>query len=135
MSTTTKKDEATHEVMVSCDGAEMFRVPGGDDIESTFDAVSGAMLAATLDGMAEGSAGIPALLKALTEVYPPGPRQRHNITLTDDSNALCLTLMLGEKYHSFGISREDLLRSPLDVTREIAGLLRKQGVSPNGDGR
>ena len=63
------------------------------------------------------------LLERLTELVPPGPGQRHNLTIEDGK--LQITLMTGDNYQSFLFEDEDYAQPVEEAARTIADLWRK----------
>lgn len=67
------------------------------------------------------------LLERLTELVPPGPGQRHNLTI--QNGQLEITLMTGDRYQSFLFEDGDYARSVEDAARAIADLYKKTQVA------
>ncbi len=64
------------------------------------------------------------LLERLTEEFPPGENQRHNITINSKGNII-ITLMIDGKYYPFLINEDDLNKTSFQLLEEIRELHNK----------
>lgn len=63
------------------------------------------------------------LLEKMTAAFPPGPKQRHSLTLTKEG--LELTLFLGQQYHPILLEERDL---DLPIDELVTEISRIEGL-------
>lgn len=68
------------------------------------------------------------LIEQVTEMFPPGSGQHHNLTVQHGNLVLCL--MLGDRYQPMVLEDDNFTKSVDQLVSEIAKLMKKVYQEP-----